>query len=48
LSLPSVTAQIQDLLANYDEGLNLGDHCAVSCSYDEFWSGAETAEAKKQ
>ena len=47
LLVPDATAQIQDLLARYNEEATLGDHCAASCSYDEFWHGTETAEAHK-
>jgi hypothetical protein len=47
LLVPDVTAQIQDLLAKYNEEVTIGDHCAASCSYDGFWNGAEAAEAHK-
>jgi hypothetical protein len=47
LLVPDVTAQIQDLLAKYNEEATIGDHCAASCSYDEFWNGTEAAEAHK-
>jgi hypothetical protein len=47
LSVPDATAQIQDLLAKYNEEVSIGDHCAASCSYDGFWNGAETVEAHK-
>jgi hypothetical protein len=47
LLLPDATAQIQDVLAKYKEEVSIGDHCAASCSYDGFWNGAETAQAKK-
>jgi hypothetical protein len=36
LLMPDATAQIQDLLAKYDEEATIGDHCASSCSYDGF------------
>jgi Carboxypeptidase regulatory-like domain len=45
--VPDATAQIQDLLAKYDEEAALGDHCAASCSYDGFWNGTEAEEAHK-
>lgn len=47
LLLSDATAQIQDLLAKYKEEVSIGDHCVASCSYDGFWNGAETAQAKK-
>jgi hypothetical protein len=45
--VPDATAQIQDLLAKYDEEAALDDHCAASCSYDGFWNGTEAEEAHK-
>jgi hypothetical protein len=47
LLVPDATAQIQDLLAKYNEEVNVSDHCAVSCSYDEFWKGNQTVQARK-
>jgi hypothetical protein len=47
LFVPDATAQIQDLLAKYNEEVLIGDHCAASCSYEEFWNGTETAGADK-
>jgi hypothetical protein len=47
LLVPDATAQIQDLLAKFNEEATVGDHCAASCSYDGFWNGTEGAEAHK-
>ncbi len=47
LLVPDGTAQIQDLLAKYNEEVSVSDHCAASCSYEGFWDGAETAETDK-
>jgi hypothetical protein len=47
LLVPDATAQIQDLLAKYNEEILIGDHCAASCSYEGFWNGTETGGADK-
>ena len=47
LSLPSITVDLQNLLAQQEREVRIDDHCAASCSYDGFWNGAETAGAHK-
>lgn len=47
LSLLDATAQMQGLLARYNEEISVGDHCAASCTVEGFWNGAETAQAQK-
>jgi len=42
LLVPDATAEIQDFLARYSEEVSVGDHCAVSCTYEGFWYGAES------
>jgi hypothetical protein len=48
LLLPDSTAQIQNLLAKYKQEVSIRDHCVASCSYDRFWNGTGTNQAKKQ
>ncbi len=43
----SATAEIQGLLAQQKQEVRIGDHCAASCSYDEFWTGNKTRPAQK-
>jgi hypothetical protein len=47
LSVADATVEIQGLLARYNEAVNVGDHCAMSCSMEGFWNGAESAEKQK-
>ena len=44
LRLHSSTAEIQDTLAARKKQITMVDHCAVSCSYSEFWTGSVQAQ----
>lgn len=41
VTLRSSTAEVQDILAAQKQEVSTADHCAASCSYNEFWNGAE-------